>query len=61
MVRSPALPGVVAPHHRFLLLATERLHRRIDVEYPRFGEKRRRAIIKMTPQPGAAFFFIVSL
>ena len=50
IARPPGLLGVVA-NHRAFLMAVEWLHSRIDVEYPRLGEKRRTAIIEMLSQP----------
>ena len=35
-------------------MAIERLHGCVDVEYPRLGQKRRRAIIEVPPQPRRA-------
>ena len=57
MARPPWLLGIVADDRPFLM-AVERLHGRIDVEYPRLGEKRRRAIIKMPSQPNRALIFV---
>jgi hypothetical protein len=58
MAWSPWLFGIVADDRPFLM-AVDRLHGRIDVEYPRLGEKRRRAIIEMPSHPrrrrGGAF------
>ena len=56
MARPPWLLGIVADDRPFLM-AVERLHGRIDVEYPRLGEKRRRAIIEMPSQPNRALIF----
>ena len=39
-------------------MAVEWLHSRIDVEYPRLGEKRRTAIIEMLSQPHRAVVFV---
>ena len=57
MARPPWLLEIVADDRPFLM-AVERLHGRIDVEYPRLGEKRRRAIIEMPSQPNRALIFV---
>src|ERR1019366_6576221 len=53
MARTPWLLGIVA-NNRAFLMAIKRLHGRIDVEYPRLGKERRRAVIKVPPQPHRA-------
>ena len=53
----PRLLGIVADHRSFLM-AVERLHRRIDVEYPRLAQKRLHAMVEMTSQPVRARFFL---
>ena len=57
MAWSPWLFGIVADDRPFLM-AVDRLHGRIDVEYPLLGEKRRRAIIEMPSHPRRAFVFV---
>ena len=57
MARPPWLLGIVADDRPFLM-AVERLHGRIDVEYPRLGEKRQRAMIGMPSQPNRALIFV---
>jgi len=47
MARPPWLLWIVADDRPFLM-AIEWLHGCVDVEYPRLGEKWRRAIIKQT-------------
>jgi hypothetical protein len=57
MARPPWLLGIVADDCPFLM-AVERLYGRIDVEYPRLREKRRRAIIEMPTHPHRALIFV---
>jgi hypothetical protein len=54
MARTSGLLGVVA-QDRSLLMAIERLDRRIDVEDPRLGQKRLRTKCEMPAQPHRAF------
>ena len=57
MARPPRLLGIVANDRPFLM-AVERLHGRIDVEYPRLGEKRQCAVIEMPSQPQRALIVV---
>jgi hypothetical protein len=41
----------VHAHHGALLVAVERLHRGVDIEYPRLAQKRPRGVIKVPLQP----------
>ena len=57
MARLPGLPRIIADHRAFLM-AVERLHRRIDVQNPRLGQKRLRAMVEMTPKPSRPSLFL---
>jgi len=57
MARPSGLLRIVA-ENRPLLMAVERLDRRIDIEDPRLGEQRLHAKGQMTAQPGRAFPFV---